>query len=348
MKTKTLIIAFLFSFLAFTQKGIGQVSDDSATSYVTTYIYNNDTFYVTPLMVHTALDLIITSKINKDSIVSGDDFINYLNNDKSNSDSIKLDTAALRSYFANIDSLFWSDDGSQVFPKSSRWIYAPARFEADGLVQFDSVGVLGISGQILDGSDSLVDADAVYDFGQTLLDSIYFDFGSTWESADAWFGLNDTILIDTTSLSWSDTVVGASGEKIFTQYDYDTTGQWSTWSPSLSWTGGTPTIDATVYRYQWENSYTIKFHIKIQATNETGSGISALNITLPVTPSDINSGQEIHASVGTSLSGATKGDWYIDMNDNTANNRKIYSRRLSFPNSTTYYFFISGWYEVSR
>ena len=55
---------------------------------------------------------------------------------------------------------------------------------------------------------------------------------------------------------------------------------WGDYTPALSWTGGTPTISSSVYRYALSGNL-CEITIEIVGTNNSGSSITSLAISLP-------------------------------------------------------------------
>jgi len=125
---------------------------------------------------------------------------------------------------------------------------------------------------------------------------------------------------------------------------------WDTWTPTLSWTGGTPgSPSVTVARYTRVEK-TIHFYIHIEGSNDAGTTLTALNITLPVTPKDVNAYVPIHClyDSGNKAMPDDRLGAAIDAKDNTAANRKLYtaSGYFSVANAADYIFIFEGFYEV--
>lgn len=139
---------------------------------------------------------------------------------------------------------------------------------------------------------------------------------------------------------------GVTAEVIYAYIGID----WTTWSPSLSWTGTAPTVNSSVYRYTKIRDL-IHFSIGINFTTAGGGGVTALNITLPETPKDVNL---LNMCTGTGYFGNAfppiDSDYiiYIDSQDNTGSNRKLYLLNLTSAVSTNYDIWITGYYETEN
>lgn len=140
--------------------------------------------------------------------------------------------------------------------------------------------------------------------------------------------------------------VGAAGSEVQIA---DSTGDigttsWASWSPTLTWTTGTPASLTTVARYK-KVGKTVFF--TFHTTSADANGATQLTVTLPETPADINS---YVACSGYQLQNTTYYDCrpYIDATDNTAGNRVLTFR--SFQTATdaqTVTIAVSGFYEIA-
>ena len=89
--------------------------------------------------------------------------------------------------------------------------------------------------------------------------------------------------------------------------------------------------------------------ITILGTNDSGSTLTAFNMTLPFSPNDINAyidGGSIH-SQSSKVTPTTNLFSFIDANDNTESNRKLYIPIISVANSADYIFCFTADYEIT-
>jgi hypothetical protein len=118
---------------------------------------------------------------------------------------------------------------------------------------------------------------------------------------------------------------------------------WNTWTPSLTWTTGTPASPTTVARYQIQGS---RVFFVFESTSADGNGGTALTVTLPITPKDVN---EMNTVSGIQLQNATYSNplSYIDQTNDTAGNRLLTFRALSTcTDGEACSVFVSGSYEI--
>lgn len=140
--------------------------------------------------------------------------------------------------------------------------------------------------------------------------------------------------------------IGAAGSEVQiadANGDIGTT-SWADWSPTLTWTTGTPASLTTVARYK-KLGKTIFF--TFYTTSADANGATQLTVTLPETPADINA---YVPCTGYELQNATYYDCrpYIDAANNTAGSRVLTFR--SFQTATdaqTVTIEVSGFYEVA-
>jgi len=118
---------------------------------------------------------------------------------------------------------------------------------------------------------------------------------------------------------------------------------WTAWTPTLTWTTGTPASITRVSRYTITDGI-CKFSMYL--TSADGNGATALTATLPVTPKDIDG---YHAITANQLVDTTwsKPAAYIDASDNTAGNRMLKFHNLSTAtDDKTITLEVSGEYEI--
>jgi hypothetical protein len=123
---------------------------------------------------------------------------------------------------------------------------------------------------------------------------------------------------------------------------------WTDWTPTLTWSGGTPSAPTTVARYE-QREKRIDFYIMVRGTNDSGSTLTALTISLPVTPKDVNALLPVDgAAAPDSATPKVRHPSYIDAENNTAGNRKLYASGMAFSilNEASYIFIFRGFYEV--
>lgn len=116
-----------------------------------------------------------------------------------------------------------------------------------------------------------------------------------------------------------------------------------TWSPTLTFTTATPTLSTSSY-LAWVNNGICYFTAYIATAD--GGGATALTITPPLRPNDINADIPIvaYALVDTTY---TDIQGYIDAKDATQANRVIEFRNFAtLTDDKTAAIWISGWYEV--
>ena len=142
----------------------------------------------------------------------------------------------------------------------------------------------------------------------------------------------------------ADTTVLAS--KVWTATrGYLVGGGWAPWSPTLSWTGTTPTINSSTYRWTQIDDV-IYFVINLNVTGGLAAATD-LSISLPVTPSDVD--MLITVDLITVLGGVTFGmDFipYIDAGNNTPANRLLRHGSFNVGIGENYRAYYRGFYEV--
>ena len=129
-------------------------------------------------------------------------------------------------------------------------------------------------------------------------------------------------------------------------------GGWASWSPTYTWTGGTPASPTTeTARYQVVNN-TVTFSLYISGTNDSGFALTRLQFTGPETPSDVNGYALVNCAyvspAGNPING-TRLTAGVDMLNDTPSNRQIgtASSVFSISNEATYTFVFTGQYEIS-
>jgi hypothetical protein len=182
-------------------------------------------------------------------------------------------------------------------------------------------------------------------------DTSFFDLAgavlspkSAIDTLDLTFVLADTLGV---GLSAPDSLLDIYGGGQF-KTDILVGGGWDVWYPTLTWAGGQPTISDTVYRYEVVNN-TVTFKIQLKASNSSGSETTDFEMTLPITPKDVNA--KIAVTDYTAFNGATFArNWYcyVDAITDADGSRKLYTAGVvSIPNGNYYELWISGCYEIT-
>ncbi len=122
--------------------------------------------------------------------------------------------------------------------------------------------------------------------------------------------------------------------------------EWNTWTPSLTWGPGIPTVSKAKYRYITIGK-AVYFIINLSALNETGGGLNSLEITLPITPKDTDMKIPVNCEVAVGTGSPSKNYMYIDAENDLEASRTLKTWIMSFPNSETWHYFITGFYEIS-
>lgn len=129
-------------------------------------------------------------------------------------------------------------------------------------------------------------------------------------------------------------------------------GGWQTWSPTITWTGGTPSApDQTVARYSITNN-TVTYTISFWGTNDSGATLTSVTVSLPVTPKDVNMYPDASCLYNSSAKSSNPNDRlasWIDCADATAGNRIINTIPAGFSvlNLGDYLFSFTGHYEIT-
>jgi len=181
-------------------------------------------------------------------------------------------------------------------------------------------------------------------------DSAYFDLVGTKLRTKTGIGylIADTISAGNNS---PDSLLHSEGGGNF-ETDILVGGGWAAFTPTITWTGGTPSTPPTVTaRYSVTNN-TVEFDIYIRGENDSGSALTGIEITPPIYPPDINSFCNIDLCMGaTTVPDATNTRYttLLDMNDGTESNRTISSMTaFNIPNEDYYNIVINGSYEITN
>jgi len=151
----------------------------------------------------------------------------------------------------------------------------------------------------------------------------------------------DTIAANTVN---PDSVFHVNGGAVITG-DVLIGGGWKNWTPVLTW-DETPTAPTGVYRYKVENN-TVSFEITMDGTNDSGSGITTLNITLPIVPKDINAYwpcSTLYNNNGKVMPNG-RSVAVVDALDNTT--RILYISQITIANLDDYIICVNGEYEIT-
>jgi hypothetical protein len=102
---------------------------------------------------------------------------------------------------------------------------------------------------------------------------------------------------------------------------FDVKNNWKSWTPTLTWAGGTPVVSTVQARYT-TGGYACKGYVVIDISD--GNGATALNISLPVAvkddaPPNLPAYGEEYLSVG----GASNPIPYLNRNDSTLRFRTL-------------------------
>jgi len=122
-------------------------------------------------------------------------------------------------------------------------------------------------------------------------------------------------------------------------------GGWSNWTPTWSWNGGEAGTPPTVIaRYMVVNN-TVHFYLDAEGTNESGSTSTAFNITLPITPRDVNAFIPCSGLYNASEKSQPTTNMPVVIDAET--NLKLYTGTISIANLADYKISISGEYEIT-
>ena len=123
-------------------------------------------------------------------------------------------------------------------------------------------------------------------------------------------------------------------------------GAWTSWTPTIAWTGTTVPVLTTVAKYIQLGS-TVIFNYFASSAANTGVNVTGLTISLPITPADNDSLPPIDAIELTTSLTYTSIPAYIDMTTSTASERLIRFRTFHAVKTNAYSMAISGMYEVA-
>ena len=128
-------------------------------------------------------------------------------------------------------------------------------------------------------------------------------------------------------------------------------GGWQTWAPTIAWTsgGGQPSApDVVVARYIVVNN-TVTYVITFYGTNDSGAQLTAMTVTLPFTPKDVNAYVDAggHNSVNSKVTPSGAVYSYVDATDGTPANRKILVPGFTLAIAADYIFNFAGHYEIT-
>lgn len=119
---------------------------------------------------------------------------------------------------------------------------------------------------------------------------------------------------------------------------------WGTWSPTLTWTGGTPGAITTVARY-CQIDRVVHFHIDISSADSNAA--SALTITLPVDPVDNNDYTAVASRQIAGAGGATWSDPLGYINMDSADKKINFAAFTTGTDGQAIRIVVSGSYEVA-
>lgn len=122
-------------------------------------------------------------------------------------------------------------------------------------------------------------------------------------------------------------------------------GGWSAWTPTWTWTGGNiGTPPTVVARYMVVNN-TVHFYVDAEGTNESGSTSTAFNLTLPISPRDVNAYIPCSGLYNASTKSQPTTTMAVVIDAET--NLKLYTGTISIANLADYKIAISGEYEIT-
>lgn len=165
------------------------------------------------------------------------------------------------------------------------------------------------------------------------------DYSSGFRNGNFWWNTTDDtlyVLVDHTT-----------GAADWDSVSSSAIASWDDWTPTLTWTGNTPVRVSYVARYQMTGNVVV-FTLDISVTNDSGSAITNLTVSLPETPVDNNNFIPVwtFSYIASVCSYANVA--YIDGTDNTAGNRKLkHASFVSIDGDATANLYFSGLYETS-
>ena len=195
---------------------------------------------------------------------------------------------------------------------------------------------------LVSGGTSLWSRSGDYLYPASITDSI----GINTSTPEFQLDVNGTMGIRDVPTSTSDTFLVLTNDSVAKRVI--TNRDWTSFTPTLSWTGGTPAAPTTVARYQVRD-HCVDFYIMLRGTNNSGFTLTALNITLPVTPKDVDALVSVDgAAAPDGTTPTVRYPSYIDAENNTAGNRKLYASGMAFAikNGSSYIFIFRGFYEI--
>ena len=371
MKKILILVFMLIGFWGYSQK----VGDATIKTYGDTYLNTNNTGSITGAMLNTYLNYMISSKVNHDSatvvrIAATKDtlFITYWGFSE---DTIPLGAgtgywtlggAGTTLYPDSLDYLVGIgtttpgtslDVVDETTDSDMLWLrkYNTSVAASPNIDFYKYNGTTSSYAAITDGTVlSDIEWNASYNASNTGMGAkIMVQATQAWTSTNrgTWMVFHTTEN-DSTTAAASMTIDEHANVEV-PYGDVIVREGWRTWVPVLTWTGGAITGATVVARYQTINE-TVTFELDISGTNASGTTTTALKVSLPETPDDINAFDPVTCLYSGSIKAAGPAGFlaaFIDMNDNTGTNRILYTSTFSIINGNDYRFIFSGDYEIT-